>query len=654
MNMCFIDWAIVAALLIVMTIAAYRTKKYTRTVADFLVANRCAGRYILGVSDAMAGVGAISIVAAFEAYYRSGFTYDWWRLLFYATIIIISLSGWIQYRFRQTRALTMAQFLEMRYSKNFRILAGITAFVSGTLNFGIFPAVGARFFKYFCGLPSYEVSLFGVLSIDLTYALIMSVLLAMALYFTFAGGQIAVIVTDFIQGTFFNIIIVITLIVLFVKFPWSNIVEAISQRPPGKSMIDPFDAGQTQLFNPWYHTIQAFATFWCWLTWLGNQGYSGSARNAHEARMGRVMGSWRLYTQGIVVVVIAIAAYTIMHHPNWIGVAGSVNETLNTISNDAIQEQVTVSVALTKILPIGLMGCFCAMMLAAFISTHDTYLHSWGSIFIQDIVLPFRKKPIGTKEHLRMLKWSIFGVAAFIFLFSLLFRQYDAILMFFALTAILWLGGGGTVVVFGMYWKRGTTAAAYGSMIVSIVAFIFSATVQQVWPRVYGTDFPLNSQWLFFYTMIASITVYILISLFGKREVFDLDRLLHHGKYAIADDSTEVTDKPVRGWQAVFGMNKDFTFADKIIYSAITVWTVASAAAFFIVLAYKAMFGISKETWTSFWHFYVWMVLVLTVGTTIWFTFGGLIDLKKMFERLETMKHDKGDDGTVAKRNEEN
>jgi len=548
----------------------------------------------------------------------------------------------------------MAQFLEMRYSKKFRVFAGILAFVSGTLNFGIFPAVGARFFKYFCGLPTWEVSLFGVVSVDLTYALIMFILLAMALYFTFAGGQIAVIVTDFIQGTFLNIIIVITLVVLFTKFPWSNIVEAISQRPPGKSMINPFDMADTQSFDPWYHIIQAFATFWCWLVWLGNQGYNVSARNAHEARMGRVMGTWRQYTQAIVIVVLAICAYTMMHHPNWTDKAAGVNETLNTIGNETIREQVTTAAALSRILPLGLMGGFCAMMLAAFISTHDTYLHSWGSIFIQDVVLPLRKKPLGTKEHLRLLKWSIFGVAAFIFLFSLLFKQYDVILMFFALTGLLWLGGAGTVVVFGMYWKRGTTAAAYGSMIVSIAAFIFSVTVQQVWPRVYGKDFPLTSQWLLFYAMMASIAVYVLISLLGKRAIFNLDRMLHRGKYAIADDSTQVTDKPVRGWQALFGMNKDFTPADKIIYSSITCWTILSGIVFFAVLFYKGIFGISAEAWTSFWHFYVWMVLFLAAGTTIWFTWGGLIDLRKMMHRLVTMKRDEKDDGTVIKQNNEN
>ena len=58
------------------------------------------------------------------------------------------------------------------------------------------------------------------------------------------------------------------------------------------------------------------------------------------------------------------------------------------------------------------MGAFAAVMLAAFISTHDTYLHSWASIFIQDVVMPLRKKPFSSKQHISVLRWAIIGVAA--------------------------------------------------------------------------------------------------------------------------------------------------------------------------------------------------------------------------------------------------
>ena len=41
MNMEMLDWSIVIGLVVFMTSAAYRTRKYTRSVADFLAANRC-------------------------------------------------------------------------------------------------------------------------------------------------------------------------------------------------------------------------------------------------------------------------------------------------------------------------------------------------------------------------------------------------------------------------------------------------------------------------------------------------------------------------------------------------------------------------------------------------------------------------------------
>ena len=71
--------------------------------------------------------------------------------------------------------------------------------------------------------------------------------------------------------------------------------------------------------------------------------------------------------------------------------------------------------------------------LAAFISTHDTYLHSWGSILVQDVIMPFRKEPFDKDTHLKVLRYSIYGVAVFIFFFSLLFQQNQKIALFLQL-----------------------------------------------------------------------------------------------------------------------------------------------------------------------------------------------------------------------------
>jgi len=648
MNMQLIDWGILGGLLVVMIWAAHRTKKYTRSVADFLAANRCANRYILGVSDSMAGIGAITVVAWFEGYYKAGFTLGWWFLVSGLVTLVVSLSGWVSYRFRQTRAMTLAQFFEMRYSKRFRVFAGLTAFIAGSLNFGIFPAVAARFFIYFCQLPQYPITIVGSYSIDLTYVAVMVVLLVIAVYFTFSGGQIAVIVTDYIQGTLTFIVLSVVLCVLFAKFPWSQVFETLSQQPAGESMLNPLDTAKLGAFDSWYYLIQSFAIFWCWRAWQGNQGYYVCARNAHEARMGAIFGTWRQNLMQMMVMIIPICVFTMMNHADWATVAQNSTGMLDAIGEQTIRTQVTTSIGLSFLLGPGLLGAFCAVMFAAFISTHDTYLHSWGSIFIQDVILPFRKERLSQEQHMVWLRRSIIGVAVFVFLFSVFFAQFDFILMFFMLTGTIWMGGAGAVIVGGLYWKRGTTAGAYAALIVGILMFIIGFSLQKLWPIYYdGAKFPIDSKWLWFIAMILSIVAYVAFSLLGRRTVFNLDKMLHRGEYAIADDTDVIIAQVVPRWQRVLGIGEEFTPKDKFVYLAIIGWTLVWGTVFLGVTAYNLVVDVDVASWGRFWRFYCWLILLTGIFTTIWFTWGGTIDLVKMFRRLGSVARDDQDDGTV-------
>ena len=48
-------------------------------------------------------------------------------------------------------AATLGQFFEMRYSRRFRILAEAMGFIAGICNYGIFPAISARFSCFLSG-----------------------------------------------------------------------------------------------------------------------------------------------------------------------------------------------------------------------------------------------------------------------------------------------------------------------------------------------------------------------------------------------------------------------------------------------------------------------------------------------------------------------
>ena len=153
MNFTLLDWLIVVAMVPVIAVMALVSNRHTKSVADYLVAGRAAGRYMMTMASGMVWIGAINVVAMFELYHAAGFTAMWWVMLTTPFILYLNITGFGVYRFRETRALTVAQFLETRYSKPVRVLAGILAWTAGLINFGLFPAVGARFFIAFCGLP---------------------------------------------------------------------------------------------------------------------------------------------------------------------------------------------------------------------------------------------------------------------------------------------------------------------------------------------------------------------------------------------------------------------------------------------------------------------------------------------------------------------
>jgi SSS family solute:Na+ symporter len=636
--MAFLDWLIVFSLMALLTISAWSTKKHTKSVADFLAANRCAGRYVICVASGIVGLGAITFIANFQMFYKVGFTGQWWRMIEMPIGIIIAVTGWVVYRFRETRAFTLAQFFEMRYSRNFRVFVGILGFTAGIVNFGIFPAVGAKFFISFAQLPL-ELNLLG-LTLG-TFPVIMFILLAISLLFTFLGGQIAVIITDFLQGMFCNIVFIIVLIFLFTKFNWQTVVEGLSFAPENKSMLNPMATSGVPDFNIWFFLIAAFTAFYGCRAWQGGSGYNCSAKNPHEAKMAVVLGRWRAIAMLLLLLMLPIYAYVVMKHPSYSHIAENVQTQLDSVTDHQARSQMLVPTVLSKIIPKGLLGAFCAVVLAALISTHDTYLHSWGSILIQDVILPFRKKPFSPEAHMKLLRLAIVAVAIFVFIFSLLFVQKMDIFMYFAITGSIFVGGVGSAIIGGLYWKRGSTQAAWSAMIVGSVLSVSGILVKQ-----FNPDFPINGQVMSFIAMASSIIVYVLVSLLGPKTEFNMDKLLHRGKYKVVDDQTKEPVKPQRGFKAL--ITPEFTLTDKLIYLTIISWAIG----WFLVCVFGSLYAkiveISDESWSKFWHFYVWLSLIIGIITTVWFTIGGIRDLKDMFRTLKTIKRNILDDGTVV------
>ena len=754
MFMHWLDWLIVGGLLVFLIAMAEGTKKYMRSVADFLVANRCAGRYLLSVAEGLAGIGALGIIATMEQSYEAGWVSFWWNNLTTPTVLFVSLSGWVIYRYRQTRAMTLAQFLEVRYSKNFRVFAGFMIFICGIINFGIFPLIGSQFFVYFCGFPQElpGVTLLG--HAIPTYVPIMMLLLAIAFYFTFVGGQVAVMVTDFFQGMFCNIVFMIAIIAFMVMFGYDLIESGMKVAEPGKSLLNPLDTGRIQNFNWTFFAIAAFVQLYNLKSWQGSQGYMGSARTPHEAKMAGVMGIWRGLAQNTLLLLMPFVAYMIMHltHGDFPQIAQQVRDAVAGIPENA-RGQMIVPSAITRVLPMGLVGALAAVFFSAFISNVDTYMHSWGSIFIQDVIIPSRRRPgrmmsgflavaaaalglmgiygvghyrevhfwmylaflgamllafgyviyVGMKstnegkQHMRLLRLSVLVVTLFVFIFGLVYELRMPIFMYFAVTGAIWMGGAGAIIIGGLYWKRGTTFAAYSALILGAILSLAATILDQFWLRwdlqarlielfpqraehiaAHWNSFPINGQYIYFFAMISAVVIYLLVSLLGPKSVHNMDKLLHRKAYAIKDDQASPLEYKVGRIGKILGISPEYTRWDKVIHYSIFAYSMIYLAIFVLgsgwihlrqyISAYLArtpeittswgsfvvglgkLFGatpVAESSWLTYWHVNFWISVGLAVFTTIWFVVGGFWDMGKMFAILRGVRRDIEDDGTV-------
>ena len=685
----FIDWSIVFLALFGMVYSVSFSTGLMKSVTDFLSAGRTAGRYLISVSSGIAGLGAISVVMFLEMGYVAGFSLAWWGLSQGIIILMLTMSGWVIYRFRSTRCLTLAQFFEKRYSRRFRIFTGLVAFTAGIINFGIFPAVGAQFFISYCGLPDTFIGL-------PVYPMVMIVLLSISLYFVYTGGQIAVIIADFFQGIFATFVLLAVALYLFFNVGWDQVTESLEQTPiklakeeiqaldsdesfqelpeeqqqerineidekyKNSSRINPFKTSHVEDFNFWYFLIGIIGIMYSSMSWQGSQAYNSSAKSAHEAKMGSVLAGFRGLPQGLFFLLVPVLIYVCMNHPSYQDIADSVNLSLFELDTDTLRSQMRGPIVLSTILPIGLLGAFAALMLAAFVSTHDTYLHSWATIIIQDVVMPFRDKPFDKDTHIKVLRYAIFGVAVFIFLFSLLFQQNQKIALFFAITAAIFAGGSGAVIIGGLYWKRGTTTAAWTAMIVGAVISVGGVLVKQIssdWlaePASYNTlkgiltyIRDINGQEYWGISMGLSAISYVGVSLLFKEEPFDMDKLLNRGEYAIEGEKKVVNENTELGWK-IFMMGNEFTKTDKLIYIINYAWTGMWTLIFIIGTVYNLYNDVSNAAWMSFWKKYIFIHIFMAIITLVWFTIGGFNDLKIMLAKLNTDHRDHEDDGWVS------
>ena len=347
--------------------------------------------------------------------------------------------------------------------------------------------------------------------------------------------------------------------------------------------------------------------------------------------------------------------------------------------------QLMLPVTLRNLLPPGMMGLFCLLVLLMMISTDDTRIFSSAITVSQDVILPLRKKKLTPREHMWMVRWVSIGVGVFFFLGSSFMAQLDYIGLFVTLMISVWCGGCGPMLILGLYSRFGTTSGAWTSLLSGMFMALGGMFVQRNWadiiypwlrdngllagvtkaltaissPFAPYVDWsvvtqercPINSYEWYFVTMMTTLLLYVVVSLLTCKEPFNLDRMLHRGKYAL-DEKREI--KSAWTWKNVFGkligITPEYTKGDKFVAWSYFVYSFIYrfGLTFLMVVIWNAITPWTIELWS--WYFLITILIVpgvMAAITAVWFGIGGVIDLRQMFIDLENRTINVLDDGRV-------
>lgn len=675
----WIDWIFVVVPILGVLLFAIYTKRYVKSVADFLAGGRCAGRYLLANARGESDSGLTNTMSKFEIILVSGFVLNFWEKVSVPVLLLVGISGFVVYRFRETRALTLAQFLEMRYSRSFRLYMGGLAFLSGVLNYGIFPAVSSKFFIYFLNLP--ETVTFAGWAVP-TFTLIMAGYLLFTVANILLGGQVTMMVTDCIEGIFSHAAYIIIVIAVFMAVGWKDIVETMSSAPPNYSLINPFDASKVEDFNLWYVVMALLLSVYGTMALQNRQGFNAAAKSPHESRMAGILGQWRGYARILMLLALGICTATFIRHPDFAAKSEPARAQIATIdaanapqlsphpvgsqewfhdpATPQLQRQMTAPVALSHMLPLGIKGLFLAIMIMGLLAGDAGHLHSWGSIFVQDVIMPLRKKALSPTAHIWALRLSVTGVAIFAFTFSILMPQTQYIVLWMAITGGVFVGGAGAAIIGGLYWNRGTVQAAWAAAIMgsglSLLGILLNS---KLWPGIsswmegmFSIELPakfwFNGQQTAFIATLAAVGTYVAVSLITCKKPYDIDAMLHRNQSKAKPPAiTAVLDR--FRLKNILKFDDNFTFTDKLVAGGIFWWAMLLLALNVVVSIWNLHFGHWPVSWWSTYWLITGIILpfIIALVTLAWFGVGGLRDTRHFFHALATLKRDANDDGRV-------
>jgi SSS family solute:Na+ symporter len=132
---------------------------------------------------------------------------------------------------------------------------------------------------------------------------------------------------------------------------------------------------------------------------------------------------------------------------------------------------------LSHLLPAGVIGLVGAAMLAAFMSTHDSYLLCWASVLAYDVAGPTWK--LTDRKALLLTRILIVAIGGFLLVWSLWFPLGQHLWDYMLVTGAIYFTGAFPVVVGGLYWKRASRVGAYLALTAGAGSILGLSVIQE-------------------------------------------------------------------------------------------------------------------------------------------------------------------------------
>ncbi len=456
------DWGIVIAYLIASLAVGLLVKRHVRDMATYIGAGRAVGTK-LGIA-AMAGteMGLITVMYSAQKGFVGGFAAFHIAVASGLVTLVVGLTGFMVYRLREMRVLTIPEFYERRFGRKTRILGGVMLALGGILNMGLFLKVGSMFIVGVTGMAADGGAL----------KLVMFVLLTLVLVYTVLGGMISVVITDYIQFVILSAGVLLTTGFAVHHLGWNNIFETVAAEMGSKG------------FNPFESEGEFGVDYAAWMCFLGLVGCAiwptsvarALAMESPEAVQKQFAWSSVSFTIRFMVPYfwgICAFVFIMTAAPDLKAVFFPENPAA------AANNLYAMPVFLGRILPTGVLGLIAAAMIAAFMSTHDSYLLCWSSVITQDIVAPLQRKKMSLKSRVFLTRVLIGAIGVYVLWWGLFYEGSDDIWDYMSVTGAIYFTGAFAVMFCGLYWRRASSTGAVLALLSGAIAILGLGPVQE-------------------------------------------------------------------------------------------------------------------------------------------------------------------------------